>query len=118
MSSSVKSVQSGHGPAVYGLMPQYTEQGNNNMKTANTGEYSVIPFGEHYNIRNHIPFDTNWGRSDWLDMLPLGRGEEQKTFAAPACNPQLLTDYRYLRYEPWRVQRPNSFLTEELRTKQ
>ncbi len=47
-------------------------------QSASRGTWVEKPYAPYYNIRCSLPWDTNWGRSDWSDRfaLPLGVGDD------------------------------------------
>ncbi len=61
----------GHMQEPYGKLPCYTLKHPHDLQTANRGNYTVLPPRSGCNISNELPWDTNWGRSDWIPILPL-----------------------------------------------
>jgi hypothetical protein len=95
-----KIVQGGHAPfpshfACYAL-PQDC------MQSASRGCWEEKPYASYYNIRCSLPWDTNWGRSDWSDKfaLPLGVGDDDSRTQQKNSTPLrvLPTDYVPLPY--------------------
>lgn len=98
---------------LYGSTPGYTLTAPLRRQQPSIGEYRVLKPAEEYNLSTRLPFDCNWGRSDYLAILPLDSTLQANsdTFAAPNAVP-LASQYQPLAYESWDPVRP-SFLHDE-----
>ena len=87
---------------LYGSLPGYTLEAPLRRQQPSIGEYRVLKPAAEYNLSTRLPFDLNWGRSDYLDILPLGGAMQANsdTFAAPNAVP-LASQYQPLAYEGW-----------------
>ena len=100
-SHSQNARQTGHMFPVFESLPCYTLQQPWRMQTASRGEYKVLPPKPGVSIANSLSFDTNWGRSDYIPILPAGVGDDdwgQTTVNDTMQRPKLSTDYRNLPY--------------------
>ena len=108
--------QNGRGPPLYGSLPCYTLKKPEVWYQPAMGTYKVLRDCEEHTLSTRIPFDTNWGRSDWLDLLPLQATEQanSNTYAAPNAVP-LDSQYAPLRYESWDPMYATNFLRKQPR---
>ena len=86
-------------PLILGSLPCY-QAPNLRWQTQRYGPSKVLPAREHFNWRNSLPFDTNFGpHYPQIMMYPLGIAPDtRETYISPACRPQLPSDYVPMAY--------------------
>lgn len=92
-----------HSPMqLYGSLPCYQLERPLRWQQPAIGNYRVLKKADEANINVRLPFDTNWGRADYLPILPLDATLQANsdTFAAPNAVP-LDSQYKPLAYENW-----------------
>jgi hypothetical protein len=88
----------GHAFPLYDSLPCYSLQPGQSeeRQTAQDAEYQEKAPTPFYNLRTHIPFDVNWGRSQEYIPGPLSWVDKwQKKPHYEECE-QWGTDYRFL----------------------
>lgn len=107
------------GTNLYGSLPCYTLEKPVQWQQPSIGTYKVLKSqlteGAKHNLSTRVPFDVNWGRSDYLDILPLSATLQANsdTFAIPNAVQQD-SQYAPLAYESWDPMHPISFQRQQI----
>lgn len=93
------NVTYGTAPTLFNSRASYKLREPYDFQVASRGTYCEKGVNAHYNLRNKLPFNVNWGRADlWHADRPLGVGmDEFETRFNPTAT-QLPDDYRHLAY--------------------
>jgi hypothetical protein len=96
-----KIAQGGHAPFPRNLRC-YQQTEPDVKQSASRGTWIEKPYAPYFNIRCSLPWDVNWGRSDWMpaNALPLGTApDDSRTYEKNETALRVLpTDYRDLPY--------------------
>lgn len=90
---------------LYGSLPCYTQKQPTNWQTCRSANYRVISRDAPINYKTIVPFDRNYGRSDWyqrgypynlqqVDIVDDTSDARAASFAVDYCP----SDYQYLEY--------------------